>query len=228
MRFVRPSAGLIGEVKPAGGVSALKEAYQARFPTPHMVPGRPLSRRWRSTEPGGGRGDPGRAGGQGLGGSAARRGAAHEARSVGRSSTGHPAGARRADCEVRRSRARGAAELASRVHRDRQRHDRVRAGGSRRAADLAQLRDAGAQRILQRPPGASRRAQLRDAGRRSAGRRRGRPRLHHSRRAQRTSVPARHGRHGVVEARRPVAASSSSRTHRSRTSMAGTRRSGTS
>ena len=47
--------------------------------------------------------------------------------------------------------------VTARLHRDRARHDRVRARGARRAADRAQLHRAGAQGLLQRPAGAPRR-----------------------------------------------------------------------
>ena len=129
---------------------------------------------------------------------------------------------------VRRSDARRAADLAARVHRDGQGHHRVRARGARCAADGAQLHGAGAQGLLQRAAGAPRGAELRRAGRRSARRRRRRARLHDSRRAQRAAVPARHGGHGARRGATPAAASSSSRTHRSRTSTPATRRSATS
>jgi HEAT repeat protein len=108
------------------------------------------------------------------------------------------------------------------------RHDRVRAGRARRPADLAQLHRPGTEGIFQRPAGAPRGGQLRDAGRRPARRRRRRAGLHHPRRAQRAALPARHGRHGAVVERTPAAASSSSRIRRSRTSTGSTPRSATS
>ena len=53
------------------------------------------------------------------------------------------------------------------------------------------------QGLLRRPQHPPRRTRFRHSGRRSARRRRGRARLHDSRRAQRAAVPARHGRHGA-------------------------------
>ena len=70
-------------------------------------------------------------------------------------------------------------------------------------------------------------AELRRPGRRSARRWGRRSGLHDSRRAQRAAVPARDRRHGARRGATPAAASSSSRTRRSRTSTRGTRRSAT-
>ena len=113
-----------------------------------------------------------------------------------------------------------AGDIAARVHRDRLRHDRVRAGGARRAADVAELRRARREGVLQRPRGASRGRQLRRAGRRSARRRRRRTGLHDSRRAERPAVSFAARWAWRSSGATPAAASSSSPIHRSRTSTA--------
>ena len=92
---------------------------------------------------------------------------------------------------------RQSAILNARVPRHRPRHDSDRAGGARRAADDREFHHARAQGLLQRAQRPPRRSRLRRPGRRSARRWRRRARLFDPRRAERASVPARHGRHGA-------------------------------
>ena len=91
------AAELIGQMKPAGGLAALREAYAAGQPDAAYSARAAAVSAMAAYGSGRGRRRPRGAGRQGLGGAGAGRGAAHEARSVRRSPAGDPAGAGLAD-----------------------------------------------------------------------------------------------------------------------------------